>query len=184
MQTRGYIGRVALAGIALIPCGCLAQSTVKNNGPAKVELRQEAGRWQLLLNRQPFFIKGAGGEGSLSKLKEAGGNSIRTWGADRLQSVLDEAQRQGLTVCAGIWLHHERDTEGFDYSQPAMVKAQLEQVRQCVLRFKDHPALLLWGLGNEMEGYEAGNKEQEDNEEERTFFHVCLFLMGSQHALG
>ena len=158
MQTRGYTVWVALAGIILTACGCRAQSSAKSNGPAKVELRQEAGRWQLSVNRQPFFIKGAGGEGSLAKLKEAGGNSIRTWGADRLQSVLDEAQKQGLTVCAGIWLHHERDTEGFDYSNPAMVKAQLEQVRQYVLRFKDHPALLLWGLGNEMEGYEAGNK--------------------------
>jgi len=158
MQTRGYMVWVALAEMALLACGGLAQSSVKNNGPTKVELRQEAGRWQLYVNRQPFFIKGAGGEGSLAKLKEAGGNSIRTWGADRLQAVLDEAQKQGLTVCAGIWLHHERDTEGFDYSQPAMVKAQLEQVRQYVLRFKDHPALLLWGLGNEMEGYAAGNK--------------------------
>jgi hypothetical protein len=38
-----------------------------------------------------------------------------------------------------------------------MVKAQLDQVRQTVLRFKDHPAVLLWGLGNEMEG-PAGDK--------------------------
>jgi hypothetical protein len=122
-----------------------------------VEVRQTAGSWRLYVNHQPFFIKGAGGEGSLAKLKEAGGNSIRTWGADRLQSVLDEAQQQGLKVCAGIWFHHEHDAEGFDYSKPEMVRAQLELVRQHVLRFKDHPALLLWGLGNEMEG-EAGDK--------------------------
>lgn len=134
-------------------CG-LAQEPIRPRSlvPAKVEVRKEAGRWQLYSNQQPFFIKGAGGDGSFAKLKEAGGNSVRTWGDEGLQSTLDEAQKQGLTVCVGIWLHHEQDTEGFDYSKPEMVKAQLEQVRQCVTRFKDHPAVLLWGLGNEMEG--------------------------------
>ncbi len=30
-------------------------------------------------------------------------------------------------------------------------------VRQTILRYKDHPAVLLWGLGNEMEGYAKGD---------------------------
>lgn len=161
MQTRGCFIRAALTvvigGIAMALSGCSPELTAKPNGPAKVELRREAGHWQLCVDRQPFFIKGAGGAGSLAKLKAAGANSIRTWGADNLQSILDEAQQLGLKVCAGIWLHHEHDAERFDYSQPEMVKAQLAQVRQHVLRFKDHPALLMWGLGNEMEG-EAGDK--------------------------
>ncbi len=134
-----------------------APESTKPVGPVFVEIRQEAGRWRLYVDRQPFFIKGAGGNNSLTKLKEAGGNSVRTWGSTGLQAVLDEAQQLGLKVCVGIWLHHEHDTEGFDYSKPEMVKEQLEQVRQTVLRFKDHPAVLLWGLGNEMEG-EAGEK--------------------------
>ena len=154
MQPRKYIIGVALT-VAI--GGLWGDKTVHAAGPAKVEVRQDAGRWQLYVDRQPFFIKGAGGEGSLAKLKEAGGNSIRTWGADRAQTVLDEAQKLGLTVCVGIWFHHEYDAEGFDYSKPEMVKAQLEQVRQFVMRFKDHPAVLLWGLGNEMEG-ENGDK--------------------------
>lgn len=156
-KTIGSLGWLGLSGVAIALCGCLAQAPAKGNVPAKVEVRQDAGRWQLYVDHQPFFIKGAGGKGSLAKLKEAGGNSVRTWGVDGLQSVLDEAQKQGLTVCVGNWFHHERDAEGFDYSKPEMVKAQLEQVRQTVLRFKDHPAVLLWGLGNEMEG-EAGDK--------------------------
>ncbi len=156
-KTIGWQWWLGLSGILITLCGCAAQSPVKSDVVAKVEVRQAAGRWQLYVNRQPFFIKGAGGEGSLAKLKAGGGNSIRTWGVDRLPSVLDQAQKQGLTVCVGIWFHHEHDKEGFDYSQPEMVKAQLEQVRRTVLRFKDHPAVLLWGLGNEMEG-EAGEK--------------------------
>lgn len=137
---------------------CQSEPIPKPALPLNVEVRHVNGVWRLYVNKRPFFIKGAGGAELLGKLKAAGGNSIRTWGTDNLQSVLDEAQRNELTVCVGIWLHHEQDAEGFDYSKPEMVQAQLERVRQCVMRFKDHPAVLLWGLGNEMEGYEAGDK--------------------------
>jgi len=108
---------------------------------------------------QPFFIKGAGGTASLALLKQTGGNSLRTWSVDGLQAQLDEAQKLGLTVCVGIWLHHENDTEKFSYRNPEMVGKQLEFVRECILKFKDHPAVLLWGIGNEMEG-DAGDKAE------------------------
>lgn len=113
--------------------------------------------WHLQRDGQPLFIKGAGGNASLEQLKAAGGNSIRTWSVDNLQATLDEAQKLGLTVCVGIWLHHEKDTEKFSYQNSKMVAEQFEQVRQAVTRFKDHPAVLLWGIGNEMEG-EVGDK--------------------------
>ena len=125
--------------------------------PVKVELVRTADGWQLKRDGQPYFIKGVGGTASVALLKEAGGNSIRTWSADNLQSILDEAQKLGMTVCVGIWLHHENDTEKFSYDNPEMVRQQLNRVREIVIRFKDHPAVLLWGLGNEMEG-EAGDK--------------------------
>lgn len=164
MRTRGF--KFQAAGAFAVAAMLLA-SAIGADGPIsaapaanRVELRQTAGQWKLFVADQPFFIKGAGGEGSMAKLKEAGGNSIRTWGTDRLQSVLDRAAKNGLKVCVGIWLHHEKDTEGFDYSKPEMVQAQLEQVSRTVNRFKDHPAVLLWGLGNEMEGYDAGNKPE------------------------
>ena len=41
---------------------------------------------------------------------------------------------------------------GFDYSNAEQVSAQYEQARKTVLKYKDHPALLMWALGNEMEG--------------------------------
>jgi hypothetical protein len=115
--------------------------------PVKVELRSAGDGWQLQRAGRPFFIQGAGGTASLAQLKAAGGNSIRTWSVDNLQATLDEAQKLGLTVCVGIWLHHENDTEKFSYGNPEMVAEQLEQVRQAVIRFKDHPAVLLWGFG-------------------------------------
>ena len=67
-----------LAGM-IIAANCLAQENTSQNGPAKIELRQADGRWQLYVNHQPFFVKGAGLEfGDQEKLAAAGGNSFRT----------------------------------------------------------------------------------------------------------
>ena len=90
-----------------------------------VELRETAdGGWQLLRGGEPYLIRGAGGSGSLERLAEAGANSVRTWGAEGLDDILDEAHEHGLTVTAGIWLGHER--HGFDYGDPAQVELRLD----------------------------------------------------------
>jgi hypothetical protein len=123
--------------------------------PIPVELRQTEGGWLLLRGGEPYFIRGAGGDASLERLAAAGGNSVRTWGADDIDSLLDAAHALGLTVTVGIWLGHER--HGFDYDDEAQVRQQLERARQTVLRYRDHPAVLLWGIGNEMEGFGAGD---------------------------
>ena len=120
-----------------------------------VELKATEQGWQLLRGGEPYFIKGAGGSGSLEQLAAAGANSVRTWGADNVGPLLDEAHALGLTVTVGIWLGHER--HGFDYNDETQVREQLERAREAVLRYKDHPAVLLWGIGNEMEGFENGD---------------------------
>ena len=77
------------------------------------------GRHQLIRAGQPYFVQGAGGHTNLAELAAAGGNSIRTWGTDGLDEILDEALRHGLTVTVGLWLGHER--HGFDYQDQAAV---------------------------------------------------------------
>ena len=121
---------------------------------AKVELlgNQTSG-YQLIVDGAPFFIKGAGLEfGRLESLVLAGGNAFRTWrvtnGERDATDILDEAQTLGLKVCMGLDIARER--HGFDYSDQTAVDAQIEQMMQDVLRLKDHPALLMWGLGNEL----------------------------------
>ncbi|MDH4125374.1 MAG: glycosyl hydrolase family 2 [Gammaproteobacteria bacterium] len=123
--------------------------------PIPVELRQVDGYWQLLRDGEPYLIKGAGGDGPLDRLAAAGADSIRTWDTDNVESLLDEAHRLGMTVTVGIWLEHERF--GFDYGNKAQVREQLARARESVMRYRDHPALLLWGVGNEMEEYESGD---------------------------
>jgi hypothetical protein len=115
----------------------------------KVTVEKSGDQWQLLVDDSPFYIYGAGGEKQLDVLLEAGGNTIRTWGTDNAQEVLDLAEEKGLMVMMGLWVQHER--HGFDYNNEARVKSQLENFRKEVRKYKDHPALLMWGIGNEYE---------------------------------
>ncbi len=43
-----------------------------------------------------------------------------------------------------------RERHGFDYNDTAGVKRQFEFIKGEVLKYKDHPALLAWGIGNEL----------------------------------
>jgi beta-galactosidase/beta-glucuronidase len=47
-------------------------------------------------------------------------------------------------------LEIERERHGFDYDDPDTVRKQFEYVKGEVLKYKDHPALLAWGIGNEL----------------------------------
>jgi hypothetical protein len=43
-----------------------------------------------------------------------------------------------------------RERHGFDYSDKQAVAQQLAAIEQDILALKDHPALLMWGIGNEL----------------------------------
>ena len=101
-------------------------------------------------------MRGAGGFQHLELLVACGGNSIRTWGVNESTGdLLDRAHELGLTVSLGLWLGHDR--HGFDYDDPKQVAKQKKEIRQAVLKHRHHPALLLWGVGNEMEGFKSGD---------------------------
>ena len=123
---------------------------------AEVQVVQKDGKFELQREGKAFFIKGGGGgENALDSLAKAGGNSIRLWGDERLGEILDRAHQQGLTVAAGIWLGQIR--QGFDWSDADGLIKQREHVRRVVEKHKNHPALLCWALGNEMEDPEGKN---------------------------
>lgn len=95
--------------------------------------------------------RGAAFEGdraSLALLAEAGAKVVRTYRASDAW-VLDEAQQLGMKVVMGLWLEHPR--HGFDYADTAALRAQEDTVLETVVRYRDHPALLAWGVGNEIE---------------------------------
>jgi hypothetical protein len=155
---RRFLSPLSTAGVLLallISLPVTTEAEPPQGKSAVVRIVKDRDGWQLLRDGKPYFIKGAGGDGSRALLARAGGNSIRTWGADRLEDLLDEAHRHGLSVTVGIWLGHER--HGFQYTDADQVAAQYESARKAILRYKDHPAVLMWGLGNEMEGYARGD---------------------------
>jgi hypothetical protein len=116
-------------------------------GPSVVEIRKTEGRYELVRNGEPFFINGAGGNNHLDMLVTSGGNSIRTWSSSK--DVLDQAHEKGLTVCMGIRMRKPR--HGADYRDAKMLEEQRERICNDVVKLKDHPALLMWGIGNEVE---------------------------------
>ncbi len=153
--------RTGLKTATVLSFGLLAWSSFGNGKPIKaisnsgsvtkgsvVRIKKEGQRYQLIYNGKPYFVKGAGGDVHLDLLKRSGGNSIRTWGVDNADSILQDAHSRGLTVTMGIWLNHETY---FNYSDPASLEKQRKQVLQDVRKYKDAPALLVWGLGNEVE---------------------------------
>lgn len=138
--------------IALSTIVCLLllgfTSKAQQAKPIKVEIVKTAAGYSIKRKGKPYFIKGAGGTNYMDRLKQKGGNSIRTWSTDGAAQLLDEAQRLGLTVTLGIRMGTER--HGFDYDDAKAVQEQLARVRQEIIQFKDHPALLAWGIGNEL----------------------------------
>jgi len=138
----------------LLMAGC--QNKAKNNaqdGPKKVEVIQKEGVYRLYVNGEEFYINGAGCEfGDIAELGKHGANSFRTWrtenGEKSGKEILDLAQANGLMVTMGLDIKRER--HGFDYNNPDSVKSQFEFIKGEVLKYKDHPALLAWGIGNEL----------------------------------
>ncbi|OIQ30507.1 MAG: beta-galactosidase [Bacteroidetes bacterium MedPE-SWsnd-G2] len=123
------------------------------NITSKVTVSKTDGKYQLKVDGEPFYINGAGLEyGNIEALAKHKGNSFRTWrvnnGKRSAKDVLDEAQKYGLKVAMGIEVARER--HGFDYNDEQEVAKQLERIRQEILPIKDHPALLLWVVGNEL----------------------------------
>lgn len=127
-------------------------STTKE-GPLHVEIVKTGEKYQMLVDGKEYRIKGAGLEfGDVKSLAQAGANSFRTWRTNNGQQtglqVLDVAKANNLTVSMCVELKRER--HGMNYSDTAAVAAQKAEIRRQVLEFKDHPALLTWIIGNEL----------------------------------
>lgn len=126
----------------------LVLTAMASNAPIPTKVVKTPQGWELHRNGKPYYVKGVGGTSKMDELVKAGGNSMRTWGTENVGNELDECQKRGITLTVGTWLGHR---SYFNYDDPAKVKEQYERVRSEVLKFKDHPAVLMWALGNEME---------------------------------
>ena len=130
--------------IFLLTCSITAQSQVN-----KVEvIKNSYGNFELQRNGKPYYIKGAGAKDHFDLLVKSGANSIRIWSTNN-KELLDSAHKHNLTVTLGLHVRPERS--GMDYDDEYAVKGQIEYLKNEVLKYKDHPALLVWGIGNEVD---------------------------------
>ena len=142
---------------------------------AQTTVEERDGKWTFMIDGEVFDVKGATfGYGNdvanydkyCKELKFLGVNSIRTWGTDKNTiKLLDAAHANGIKVMLGIWMRHGRPgseaDDRFDYLTDSIGKeAMYESALEIVKTYKDHPALLTWGVGNEVYLNMATNEEK------------------------
>ena len=148
-----YSGLKIIAFLFIFHCLTLVAQAQEDAVPTKARIQKKGAGFSLVVNEQPYFIKGAVGSDYLEKLKAYGGNSIRTGSK---KEVLDKAHSLGLTALVGLPVRAERD--GMDYDDTAAVRLQHQKVMEIVRSTKNHPAVIMWALGNELDFIEANVK--------------------------
>ncbi len=140
---------VLAAAVSLAAASVGGVAAAPQEGPVRVEIRGAPGSYQLYRGGAPYRIRGAGSQNvhDLESLRGHGGNSVRNWAVED-GAILDRAQELGLTVA--LCLDVARERHGFDYDDEAAVAQQFERMRRQVLAHRNHPALLVWVIGNEL----------------------------------
>jgi beta-galactosidase/beta-glucuronidase len=134
------------------------------------------GHWTFTIDGETFDVKGVtfGYDKDVEnythyfrELQDMGVNAIRTWAtSDETGVLLDAAQEYGIKVMLGIWMRHGRpgmeDDDHFDYlNDRAGMQVMYQNAIKAVNQYKDHPALLTWGVGNEVYLNIATDEEKE-----------------------
>ncbi|MFJ2640750.1 discoidin domain-containing protein [Streptomyces sp. NPDC087511] len=119
------------------------------------------GNWQLTVDDRPYTVKGltwgpsiADAPKYLPDVKSMGVNTIRTWGTDgSTEPLLDSAAAQGIRVINGFWLQPGGGPGSggcVDYVTDTTYKnSMLTEFARWVEEYKNHPATLMWNVGNE-----------------------------------
>jgi len=120
--------------------------------------------WVLQVDGNPFEIKGvtfgyddvSNYQHHFKELQFLGVNTIRTWATnENTEQLLNVAQQHGIKVMVGIWMRHGRpgmeDDDSFDYlTDTTGMAVMYSTALSTVEKYKDHPAVLMWAVGNEV----------------------------------
>jgi hypothetical protein len=113
-----------------------------------VEIKKENGVYRFFKNGAPLLIKGAVGHTNVADLVACGGNTLSVWDTSIVEKILDEALKNKVNVIVGLDIP-SGDLAEF-YKDEKKVTELFNAHKSTVERFKNHPALLSWGLGNEL----------------------------------
>ena len=134
----------------LLAFAIVGSSFVSNSQNIQIEYQE--GKWQLLVQNKPYFINGVVGHKYLEKVKAYGGNSVRIGSK---KEELDKVHDLGLTALVNLPFNAER--YGFDFNDDEAVNHQIQKAVEIVEKTKDHPAVMMWAIGNEID-WIPGNK--------------------------
>lgn len=139
---------ILIGGFMIFLLGCANQRMY--NKRLKVYVEEKEGKYTLIRNGKPFSIKGASGFTYLKELNEIGGNTIRTYDTAEIGSILDEAEANHLAVVIGLPIADNKLFDGF-YDNPVKAEGQFNAYKKLIEEYKNHPAVLMWCLGNELD---------------------------------
>lgn len=126
-----------------------------------VKVTGSQGNWQLTVDGSPYLVKGvtwgpspADAGRLLPDVTSLGANTIRTWGTDASsRQLFDAASANGIKVVAGFWLQPGGGPGSggcTDYlTDTAYKNNMLAEFSRWVEAYRDHPAVLMWNVGNE-----------------------------------
>ena len=109
---------------------------------------------RLYVDGREFYVKGAAATMCHSLMSEYGANVCRIYSASsRTRGLLDELYDNGLMCYVGLPAKaYSSFQEGNPtYDDPSYRAAAIASVIEIVEELKDHPAVLCWSLGNELE---------------------------------
>ncbi|WP_421751522.1 hypothetical protein [Croceimicrobium sp.] len=122
---------------------------------ARVQIQKINGQARFTIDGQVHEIKGLAGHTHLQEAHRIGANTIRTYDTTGLEAILDSAHHHGLKVVAGIWLPKSH-VPWLYHSEEHSNKLGKELVA-LGRKYRDHPALLSWCLGNELIFYDLSD---------------------------
>jgi hypothetical protein len=135
----------------LLTSPAIANSFVIPEGMSTVE-RKRFERFQ------SFQIKGVCGENDRKRLASLGVNTVRgyTFGEPEvMREKLDDTHRLGMKMIISEWMPHHGQNKtkkggSWDFDYNTQGEKMVENLIRKVEGVGDHPAILMWGLGNEV----------------------------------
>lgn len=139
----------------LILCAALSFSGVLYAAPRHVEVvKSDNGGWQFTVDGKPFFMNAAtvyASQPFCIQPADFGANSIRIFRFDKNpQYLLDRAEDAGLMIHVGLGFRQVRSGY-YDKDEEGAIDKQEREILNIVSKFKNHPAVLCWCIGNEFE---------------------------------
>jgi hypothetical protein len=137
--------------IPYLLCCVFAVTACQSEKPSEVKIKFKGKGWNLYVNNTPYYIKGITGWSYFERAKQAGANAVRI-SADR--KMADSASHYGFMALVNLPVYGERD--GMDWNNDSLIGVQTENVLRKVKELKNHPAVLFWALGNELDWIPPG----------------------------